>query len=233
MIRAILFDKDGTLLDLTRSWRDAVDRATAGLAAGDPALVRRIGQAIGYDPVEGRFLPGSPASAGSLADVVGIICKVVPGVSRDEAQILVRQVSSGPGVPHPVCDLPALFGALRARDVFLGVATNDDEGVARAQLEKVGIADQLDAIIGADSGYGCKPDPGMLTAFAAMSGFGVEHAVIVGDSLHDMLAGRRARYAYRIGVLTGPVSREVLAPESDVVLDSVAALPGWLDALQG
>jgi phosphoglycolate phosphatase len=51
---------------------------------------------------------------------------------------------------------------------------------------------------------------------------------MIGDSLHDLHAGRAAGMAV-MGVLTGPATEAELAPHADVVLPSIAALPAWLD----
>ena len=52
---------------------------------------------------------------------------------------------------------------------------------------------------------------------------------MVGDSMHDLHAGRSAGMR-TIGVLTGPASRADLTPHADVVLDTIADIPDWLDA---
>jgi phosphoglycolate phosphatase len=50
---------------------------------------------------------------------------------------------------------------------------------------------------------------------------------MVGDSLHDLHAGRAAGMR-TVGVLTGPAPRAELSPEADIVLGSIAELPDWL-----
>ena len=51
---------------------------------------------------------------------------------------------------------------------------------------------------------------------------------MVGDSLHDLHAGKTAGMR-RVGVLTGVASETDLTPHADVVLPSIAVLPDWLD----
>ena len=51
---------------------------------------------------------------------------------------------------------------------------------------------------------------------------------MIGDSLHDLHAARSAGMV-AVGVLTGLASRADLAPAADIVLDSIADLPDWLD----
>ena len=53
---------------------------------------------------------------------------------------------------------------------------------------------------------------------------------MVGDSTHDLSAGRAAGMR-TVGVLTGVAQAEVLEPFADVILPSIADLPAWLDSL--
>ncbi|EPX85444.1 HAD-superfamily hydrolase, subfamily IA, variant 1 family protein [Salipiger mucosus DSM 16094] len=50
---------------------------------------------------------------------------------------------------------------------------------------------------------------------------------MVGDSTHDLIAGRAAGMQC-VGVLTGPAAAEDLASQADVVLPDIGHLPGWL-----
>jgi phosphoglycolate phosphatase len=124
--------------------------------------------------------------------------------------------------------LVPFLAALSARDLDLGVMTNDHEAVARAHLAEVGVVNMFDFIAGADSGYGAKPAPEPLLAFCRTVDVAPERAVMVGDSTHDLAAGRAAGMLC-VGVLTGPASRADLAPLADAVLPDVGHLPDWLD----
>lgn len=66
-------------------------------------------------------------------------------------------------------------------------------------------------------------------AFAKSMGLEPAEVIMVGDSPHDLLAGRAAGMGC-IGVLTGGAPKEVLAPLADAVLVDISALPEWLDA---
>jgi phosphoglycolate phosphatase len=51
---------------------------------------------------------------------------------------------------------------------------------------------------------------------------------MVGDSLHDLRAGRAAGMT-TIGVLTGVAGAEELSPSADLILPDIGHLPAWLD----
>jgi len=109
----------------------------------------------------------------------------------------------------------------------LGVATNDSEAPARAHLAQAQITDAFALILGADSGFGGKPCTGQLDQFCTVTGLDAQRCLMVGDSLHDLDAGRAAGMI-PIGVLTGPAPYAELAPHAKVVLTSIAELPAWI-----
>jgi len=109
----------------------------------------------------------------------------------------------------------------------LGIATNDAEAPARAHLDKAGIIDLFGFVAGYDSGHGGKPAAGQLFAFCAQTGLAPDNCVMVGDSTHDLHAGRAAGMR-TIGVLTGPAPASELSPFADVILASIGEIPDWL-----
>ena len=84
-----------------------------------------------------------------------------------------------------------------------------------------------DFIAGCDSGHGAKPQPGQLLAFAERIGLSPDRIVMVGDSTHDLIAGRSAGMQ-TVAVLTGLAEAAVLAPYADAVLPDIGHLPAWL-----
>ena len=231
-IKGILFDKDGTLLDFEATWRGFVRDVLEDLAPGDAALQTRLGEAAGFHPASGRFVPGSALVAGSTAEVARIWAALLPDrcartLEADANARAERALAGGPAAA--VADLPGFLDGLRARGCALGVATHDSEGAARAHMAALGALDRFDFIAGYDSGHGLKPGPGMVRAFCAAAGLAPGAVAMVGDSLHDLGAGRSAGAGLVVGVLTGPAGRADLAPHADIVLASIAELPAALD----
>ena len=234
-IRGILFDKDGTLLDFDATWRAFALDLLQALAPDDPALRVRLGEAAGVDAVTGVFRPGSPIVAGATREVAEVWAELLPHLTADalEAEAERRALSAAAAPPAaPVPDLPALLDRLaRPADRAartLGIATHDSEAAAKTHMQRLGALDRFGFVAGYDSGHGLKPGPGMVRAFCAAAGIAPAETVMVGDSLHDLGAGRAAGCAHVIAVLSGPAPAEVLAPQADVVLPDIGALPAWL-----
>ncbi len=224
-IRAVLFDKDGTLCDFDATW-GAWAKARISAMARERAHAQALAAAIGFDLRCGAFDPASPVIAGTVAEVADLLLPYLPGRDRTaliaELEREARQVPLAEPVP-----LRELMAELRATGLRLGICTNDAETTARNQAERAGISAQFDQIIGYDSGHGAKPDPEPLLAFADLVGVVPAAVVMVGDSLHDLHAARAAGMR-AVGVLTGPARADELTPMAEVILPDIGALPDWL-----
>ena len=222
---AVLFDKDGTLFDFTASWAPVTRAALLDLAAGDPARCARYAAAIGFDLARDRFDPDSPVIAGTGRDAAERLAAAGAGPSdRIEAELNARAARAR---PVPAVPLRPLLARLADHGLRLGVATNDAEAAALVHLRAEAVADLFAFVAGYDSGHGQKPDPGPLLAFAGVVRVAARDIVMVGDSLHDLPAGRAAGMK-TVAVLTGPAPADTLAPFADVVLSHVGHLPAWL-----
>lgn len=229
MIDGLLFDKDGTLFDFRASWGRWAQSFLTRIA-DDAAHARRLGRAIGYDLDTGTFAPDSPVIAATAADIAAALVGELPG--RTVADLTERiDASAGQAPMSEAVPLRPLLAALRGQGLRLGVATNDSEAPARQHLANHGITDCFDFISGYDSGHGAKPGPGMCLAFARQLGLEPARVAMVGDSRHDLEAGRAAGMR-TVAVLTGIARRDELEPHADVVLADIGAIPDWLSGLK-
>lgn len=222
----IIFDKDGTLFDFCATWNVWAADTITTLAAGDSALAAALAQTLHFDLDNAGFHPSSPVIAGTLAEVTALVAPLLPGQdpARLEAWLdaTAQQAPLAPAVP-----LAPLLHTLRGQGLRLGVMTNDSEAGAHAHLGAAGVASLFDMITGFDSGWGGKPDPAPLLAFARAMALDPARVVMVGDSTHDLLAGRRAGMQ-TVAVLTGMATADDLSPHADTVLPDIGHLPAWL-----
>ncbi|WP_028913620.1 HAD family hydrolase [Pseudorhodobacter ferrugineus] len=228
MIDGVVFDKDGTLFDFRQSWGVWAARMLDQLAT-DPAHAATIAAAIGFFPDRRDFAPESPVIAGTAQDIAEVMLPHMQGFSQADLAARLNAFAQD-AVMAPAVPLRPVLGALRDRGLKLGVATNDTEAPARAHLSAHGVLDLFDFVAGCDSGHGAKPAPGMCLAFARQVGIDPARAVMVGDSTHDLIAGRAAGMRC-VAVLTGIANAEALAPHADVVLADIGALGAWIDGL--
>ena len=230
MIEGIVFDKDGTLFDFRASWGGWAKGFLPSISR-DSAHADQLGHAIGFDLVTGEFAADSPVIASTASEIALRLLPFLHGVSAEDLTDRIDTAAARAVMAQAVPLRPLLTG-LRARGLRLGVATNDSEAPARAHLGAHGLIELFDFIAGYDSGHGAKPGPGMCLAFARAVGLDSSRSVMVGDSRHDLDAGRAAGMR-TIAVLTGVASAADLAPHADVVLPDIGAIPAWLDSLPG
>ena len=221
-VKALLFDKDGTLFDFAATWEPWAEAFLLRVCEGDRGLAARVGAGIGFDLATRRFAPDSIAIAGTPQQVVDALAPHFPDrLPADLLDIINAEASAAP--QREAVPLRPFLQGLRDRGLRLGVATNDAEHPARAHLLAAGVVDMFDFIAGFDSGHGGKPSPGQLHAFAAHVGLPASSLAMVGDSIHDLEAARVAGMG-RIAVLTGPATAEELAPHADLVLPDIGHL---------
>ena len=225
-IRGILFDKDGTLFDFHKSWSSWMAFVLGGLSGGNVAHAERAGLDLGFDFAAGRFDLNSQFVTGTPETTLGILGRSFPELGQQEiygvlaeATVRARQVE--------VVPLRPLMIRLAGSGFALGIATNDHEATAKTHLEQSGVLDHFEFVAGSDSGFGAKPDTGMLLAFCELTGIDPGQVAMVGDSAWDLEAGRAAGMT-SVGVLTGTATRRMLSPVADVILNHIGELPGWL-----
>jgi phosphoglycolate phosphatase len=224
-IRAILFDKDGTLLDFWPSWGPIAVAAAAHAAGGDEELAAHLLRVAGLGLDGHEADPGSVFAAGSAAEIAALwVAAGAPFTAERLTVELDALFRASVGSVVPVGDLRAILGRLAALGHRLGIASSDGEAAIRATVTRFGLDDLVEFVAGWDSGLGGKPGPGMVLGFSRAIGIAPAEIAVVGDTLHDLEMAEAAGAGLRVGVLTGTGTRERLAARADLVLGSIAEL---------
>ena len=222
-IRGVVFDKDGTLFDFNAVWSVWCDRVVNELADGDSVIAHSLSETIGYDLQNRSFSSGSLIVSGAAYDTAKAMASVLS--EKDASRVNSVCIKHTVGLPlAPVENLTAVLGKLKSSGLTLGVATNDSEASAHAQLADGKIAGYFEFVCGFDSGFGSKPNAGMLQAFCRATGIAASEVAMVGDSLHDIHSGIAAGAGLTVGVLTGPAKEPELASHADVVMADINGL---------
>ncbi|MFS2325958.1 HAD family hydrolase [Brucella sp. H1_1004] len=226
-IRAILFDKDGTLIDFDRTWFAVSWNLAQRTANGDEHYARSLLDAGGYDWQEKRFRANSVIAAGTVEDIVQLWHPDIDeaGFKAKIAEFDSYTVAEGARSAVAIEGLRETLETLRDMGFVLGIATNDSEAGAHATAKALGIDHFFDVVIGYDTAARPKPFADPLLYFAKKVGLEPAAIAMVGDNLHDLETAQAAKAGLGIGVLSGNSPREALEPHADVVLNSVADLP--------
>ena len=225
-IKGLLFDKDGTLFDFDRTWNSWASRVLAEISEQSNVNISELAESIDFNLLTGKLLPQSIVIAGTHREVTAAIHSKVPTWDFDSLErYLLEIVIETP--QYEVVPLRKYFQKLKLKGLSLGVMTNDAEKGAQAHLSAAGIFDILDFVAGSDTGYGSKPAPEPLLAFAEKTYLKPDQIAMVGDSLHDLEAANAAGML-RVAVLTGMATEKQLKKYADIVLPSIADLPDIL-----
>ena len=200
----VLFDLDGTLAD------------TVELIL--TCFRHTVGTHLGRDLPDAHFLRG-----------IGTPLPVqLRGFARDDAEheamletYVTYQRSIHDTMVRPFPEVASVLDALRSGGTPVGIVTSKARGIAHRTMEVCGIHESVDLVVGGDEVRRGKPHPEpVLKAMAGLRlGVAPERVLFVGDSTHDLRAGRAAG-TRTAAVAWGPIDRRVLeAEEPDFFLE--------------
>jgi HAD superfamily hydrolase (TIGR01509 family) len=192
---AFLFDLDGTLIDSVYqnviAWRYALARLDIDLSVW--RIHRRIGMSGGL------FVSALLRETGrSLSD------EDIELLQQDHARQYLAQIES----VQPLPGARELLATLTTYGVPWAIATSGRKIMAEKALAMLDLPDDA-PMVTRDMVRHAKPDPDLFLAAAALIGVGPHDAWVVGDSVWDLLAARRAG-SLGVGLLSGGYGREEL-----------------------
>jgi HAD superfamily hydrolase (TIGR01509 family) len=194
-VPAFLFDLDGTLIDSVYqnviAWRNALEKLHIDLSVW--RIHRRIGMSGGL------FVSALLRETGrSLSE------DDIESLQRDHAAEYLAQIDSVQALPGA----PELLAALTRHGIPWAIATSGRRVMAERALPMLGLGDDA-PMVTREMVRHAKPDPDLFLAAAALIGVDPRQSWVVGDSVWDLLAARRAG-ALSIGLLSGGYGREEL-----------------------
>lgn len=227
-MKALVFDKDGTLINLTLTWLQPM-RECAQLvanAAGQPDISEQLLIDGGYQPFTHNWTNNAIIAYGDEKDLLQLWAQragqqAVDSVKHQFAAITDGAVNNAAPMVH---NFQALIKTLSEHFV-LGVASMDSEHNIDATLSSLGVDQYFSYSCGADSGFDAKPSGGMTTAFCNAMNIPPSQVVVVGDSLYDINMGHNAG-TISIGVTSGGYDRGELEGAAEIVLGDISELPG-------
>ncbi len=192
---AFLFDLDGTLVDSVYqhvlAWQEALEAAGIGLSVW--RIHRRIGMSGGL------FINALVRETGH---------RVTPDEAARLQELHARAYARLAPRIRPLPGARELLTYLSEQGVPWAIATSGRLQSARPTLEALGIAPDV-VVVTRDQVPHAKPDPDLFLVAAQRLGVEIANAVVVGDSVWDLLAAQRAR-ALGVGLLSGGYGQDEL-----------------------
>ena len=220
MTRCIVFDLDGTLAD-----------TSGDMIAAANACFADMGAAVRLDP--GRDA-GTALRGGRAMLTLGLeraYGAVDEAVLKNYYPFLLEAYGAAIDV-HTVLyeGVMEAVARRRARGDRVAICTNKPEGLAETLMTRLGVRDQFDALIGADTLPTRKPDAAPLVEAVRRAGGEMARSVLVGDTVTDRETARAAGVP-SILVEFGPAGGDMAALEPDALLPHYDQLDAVLDRL--
>jgi HAD superfamily hydrolase (TIGR01549 family) len=193
---AFLFDLDGTLVDSVYqhvlAWHEALD------SEGIPLSVWRIHRRIGMSG--GLFTNALLRELGRE-----ITPELTDRLRAGHARAFLARLDEIPPLPGAA----ELLAALSDYGAPWAIATSGRFETAAPLIRKLGVDPEQAAVVTRDQVRHAKPDPDLFLTAAERLSMDILDSVVVGDSVWDLLAARRAR-ALGVGLLSGGYGQEEL-----------------------
>ena len=228
--QAIIFDKDGTLIDfdvMWGGWTIYLAKQLHLVSGLDPS--QRLCQAFGVEEKTGKVLPNGKLASMPMSWLYHLTNEVMRsfGMSASKANQIVEQAWCIPDpvvLAKPFTDLRALFGQLTEQDIKIAIATADDRTPTQALVDAFDIGEYIACMACADDGIPSKPAPDMVFFLCEQMNVEPSKVMVIGDTTSDLKMARAAGAGLAMGVLSGVSSTRELAEFADLLLDSIAEL---------
>lgn len=236
---AIIFDKDGTLIDFDAMWGGWSLYLAEQLQQVSGIDIRdALCEAFGYDQATSKVLAHGMLAASTMGKLRQLTIEVMQaqGLSTEQAGQVVEE---GWCIPDPVIsakqftDIWTLFSNLHKQNIKIGIATADDRAPTQAMIEAFDIEEFIATMVCSDDGIPSKPAPDMVTTICAHMNIAPSKVMVIGDTTSDLKMGRAAGAGLVVGVLSGVSAAKDLIPFADVIIDSVDDLHAYVESLAG
>ena len=233
---AILFDKDGTLINFDAFWVPVSVKAVETVLLQlrmEVTLVHPILEAMGVHngvtDVDSVLCKGTYSQIGQVVHEVlrrhG--CAALPQTVAELVENAYN-ASMDAGQVQPTCpNLKEVLQDLKNRGKKLAVVTTDNEEVTAFCLKKLGVEHLFDKVYTDDAKTPTKPDPFCANVFCQQFGLEKDRVVMVGDTMTDVRFAQNAGIQV-VGVAAEEANRSLLAGQADLLVSSLSELPDVL-----
>ncbi|MEM5475951.1 HAD-IA family hydrolase [Pacificibacter sp. AS14] len=212
-MRCVIFDLDGTLAD----------------TSGDLiASANYCFKSLGYGDVLDAISDAGTALRGGRAMLDLGFARVKPDYDQTDVDaqypVLLQAYADAIDVHTKLYD-GAVEGveALKSSGYAVGICTNKPAGLAESLLQKLGVRDLFDSMIGADTLPVRKPDPAPYVAAVEQAGGFVAQSYLIGDTITDRKTAQAANVPCAL-VTFGPDGQAVKALKPEALLHSYGDL---------
>ena len=235
-IELVIFDKDGTLVDLYNYWANMISfrvESAQKKLGFDESKNDDIMYAMGVDVASGRLRSEGPVGLKKREIVMQAMVDSLAEIGFPDTyntcfqifkEVDEQSVNHLKDIVKPVNGMHELINTLYEKNCKIAVATTDKTARADLVADFLGMSDKVNIVIGEDMVVNCKPHPDMANLILKELSVDKENTVIVGDAITDIEMGLNAGLKASIGVCSGLTSERKLGEKTDYVIEDISMI---------
>ena len=227
-VKAILFDKDGTLTNIDNMWVEPTEMVIRNILKqhikqDSPITIEQMLELLGI--VQGEIVPNSVIASGTVEDMLAEIGKYFPIDKKALYDVVLEDfrhyLLAHPDMIIPIGNVAFLISELKHKGIKVGVVTNDSYIPTKTIFEILKVWHLFDFVATPDE-YPAKPAADSLIGASEHLAVPLHEIFYVGDSYLDMAYAKHCGGG--IAVLTSGSDVQKMKEQSLLVLDSVEQL---------
>ena len=238
-IKAVIFDKDGTLIDIHHYWSYII-KIRASLVALEwfsenekDAIQNHLINLMGFDLETNKMKPEGPIGIKPRSFIVNIVSEFVRSrgfdIENDEVEVLFKIVDEE--TSKDMSPLLKVLPGVKKLLINLSncgiksfITTTDITSRAKMAMETLKFDSYFNKIIGVDLVNNSKPAADLANLAIDNAACESKHVVVIGDHPIDVLMGKNANAGLNIGVLTGISNSRMFSSLNCVVMDDLRSI---------
>ncbi len=235
-IELVIFDKDGTLVDLYNYWANMINfrvvSAQKKLGFNENKN-KDIMYAMGVDVANGRLRSEGPVGLKKREIVMQAMIDSLAEIGIPDTydtcfqifkEVDEQSVNHLKEIVKPIKGMHGLINTLYEKDCKIAIATTDKTARAHLAADFLGISDRVNMVVGEDLVANCKPHPDMANLILKKLSVDKERSVVVGDAITDIEMGLNAGLKASIGVCSGLTSERKLREKTDYIIEDISRI---------
>ena len=235
-IELVIFDKDGTLVDLYNYWANMINFRVVSAQkklSFDESKNNDIMYAMGVDVAKGRLRSEGPVGLKKREIVMQAMIDSLAEIGFSDTydtcfqifkEVDEQSVNHLIDIVKPVNGMHEFINSLYEKNCKIAIATTDKAARADLAADFLGISDSVNMVVGEDMVANCKPHPDMANLILEELSVDKENTVIVGDAITDIEMGLNAGLKASIGVCSGLTSERKLGEKTDYVIEDISMI---------
>ena len=236
----ILFDKDGTLIDIHHYWSSML-KLRASLIIDQwfkhhinkKSIERDLIDSMGVDLLSGKIKLKGPVGIKSRNYIVGIASNIVRSngidIENQEIEDIFLEIDSVTSnnmmsLLRPLPGVLSLLKNLKNMGILMAVVSNDITSRTYLALKSLGINDCFTEVIGGDEVQNNKPSADLALLVSQKTGIKVDKMMVIGDSLVDIKMGLSAKINLNVAVLTGLSEKKSFEGFNCIIIDNLESI---------